>query len=112
MCLDAAKGALDAGPDEGGALGADSDEEEKRANRARAASKDPSSTVEGRNQDAATDVCPLDAPLLSRLCFAGVKPDGEQRLGLVAWYYRLACCCIALSPVLKPSVWQVTLSAT
>ncbi|KAL3131962.1 hypothetical protein ABBQ38_007658 [Trebouxia sp. C0009 RCD-2024] len=51
-----AKGALDAGPDEGGALGADSDEEEKRANRARAASKDPSSTVEGRNQDAATDV--------------------------------------------------------
>ncbi|KAL3163425.1 hypothetical protein ABBQ32_009803 [Trebouxia sp. C0010 RCD-2024] len=51
-----AKGALDAGPDEGGAMGADSDEEEKRANRARAASKDPSSTVEGRNQDAATDV--------------------------------------------------------
>lgn len=54
--MDAAKGALDAGPDEGGAVGADSDEEEKRANRARAASKDPSSAVEGRNQDAATDV--------------------------------------------------------
>ena len=71
MWLDAAKGALDGGPDEGGAIGADSDEEEKRANRARTASKDPSSTVEGRNQDAANDVCPLSAPVLCRLCFAG-----------------------------------------
>lgn len=50
------KGALDAGPDEGGAMGHDSDEEEKRANRARAANADQGSTAEGRNQDAATDV--------------------------------------------------------
>ena len=58
VCRTAAKGALDAGPDEGGAMGADSDEEEKRANRARAANKDPSSAAEGRNQSAAADVCP------------------------------------------------------
>lgn len=56
MCLTAAKGALDAGPDEGGALGADSDEEEKRANRARVASKDPGSAAESRNQSVSRDV--------------------------------------------------------
>lgn len=79
VCVSAAKGAVDAGPDEGGALGADSDEEEKRANRARAASKDPGSAAESRNQSAATDVCP---PLLymcwlllwSYLFFFGVRP--------------------------------------
>ena len=39
-------------------MGADSDEEEKRANRARAASKDPGSAAESRNQSVARDVCP------------------------------------------------------
>ncbi len=52
----AAQGAKEAGPDEGGAVGADSDEEEKRAVRARAANADQSSTAEGRNQSAAADV--------------------------------------------------------
>ena len=37
-------------------MGADSDEEEKRAVRARAANADQSSTAEGRNQSAAADV--------------------------------------------------------
>ena len=37
-------------------MGADSDEEEKRANRARAAKTDESSAAEGRNQSAAADV--------------------------------------------------------
>jgi hypothetical protein len=37
-------------------VGADSDEEEKRAVRARAANADQSSTAEGRNQSAAADV--------------------------------------------------------
>lgn len=69
VCVSAAKGAVDAGPDEGGALGADSDEEEKRANRARAASKDPGSAAESRNQGAATDVCP---PLLRFCCASAV----------------------------------------
>ena len=53
--LHAAEG-LDGGPDEGGALGADSDEEEKRANRAKAASADQSSRVEARNQNTNADV--------------------------------------------------------
>ncbi len=52
----AAQGAKEAGPEEGGAVGADSDEEEKRAVRARAANADQSSTAEGRNQSAAADV--------------------------------------------------------
>lgn len=51
-----AQGAKEAGPDEGGAVGADSDEEEKRAVRARAANADQSSTAEGRNQSATADV--------------------------------------------------------
>ena len=68
MCLTAAKGALDGGPDEGGALGADSDEEEKRANRARAASKDPGSAAESRNQSVAGDVCPFLLFLLCLCC--------------------------------------------
>ena len=37
-------------------MGADSDEEEKRAVRARAANADQSSTAEGRNQSATADV--------------------------------------------------------
>ena len=69
---DCAAGGLDAGPDEGGALGADSDEEEKRANRAKAAGADQSSRVEGRNQGNNADVsvaCPytdIAARTLSR----------------------------------------------
>lgn len=64
MCGAAAQGGMDAGPDEGGAQGADSDEEEKRANRARTANKDPRSMAESRNQSPAADVCtssPKDA---------------------------------------------------
>ncbi|DBA95096.1 TPA: hypothetical protein ACH3X1_002608 [Trebouxia sp. C0004] len=56
MSVTTAQGAKEAGPDEGGAVGADSDEEEKRAVRARAANADQSSTAEGRNQSAAADV--------------------------------------------------------
>lgn len=47
---------LDAGPDEGGPLGADSAEEEKRANRAKAANADQSSMVEARNRNTNADV--------------------------------------------------------
>ena len=65
ICVAAAQ-ALDAGLDEGGAQGADSDEEEKRANRARAANKDPRSMAESRNQSPAADVG-LSAPTMHLL---------------------------------------------
>ena len=59
---------VDAGPDEGGALGADSDEEEKRANRAKAANADQSSMVEARNQNNNADVGSI--PMYLAICMS------------------------------------------
>ena len=67
--LAAAEG-LDAGPDEGGALGADSDEEEKRANRAKAAGNDQTSRAEGRNQGNNADVRGLHSTVLLQTSLA------------------------------------------
>ena len=97
MCLIAAKGALDGGPEEGGAMGADSDEEEKRANRARAASKDPGSAAESRNQSVARDVCIsvrfCNASVLLPADFANfLGPFAAKALSLTTLCETSACC--------------------
>lgn len=73
---DAVQG-LDGGPDEGGAFGADSDEEEKRANRAKAASADQSSMTEARNKNTNADV--------SNLYTDSMCPDCTNAVALSSW---------------------------